>query len=380
MANGTWKIARNRSSAQLPLAVFAVLAIVVVLIGNAQSSLFDDARPKLSDWTSPLLKAVNAPVEGVSRWVGSIGEIFSVYNENLKLKEENARLRQWQSAALVLDDRVKRYQLLLNAVPDPTLTTVTARVIGRSSKPFLETMILDAGKKQSVKPGQAVLDARGMIGRIFLAGDRTSWVILLTDLNSRIPVVIQPGNIQAMIAGDNSGAPTVETLAQWATLKPGMQVLTSGDGGLIPPGLPIGSLAADGDRFRVALLADASTADDVQIVDFKTPPNQPPAVTKKDLPATAAGLEPLAPPSDAPSTQTLPPPVLQNPVLNNPALKGANAQNTAPPGTKPAMQNPLAGQKPVAGPQPNTAKTNAGPKQPVNPKDKPADQTPGEVE
>ena len=146
------------------------------------------------------------------------------------------------------------------------------------------------------------------------------------------------------------------------------------------PGLPIGSLAADGDRFRVALLADASTADDVQIVDFKTPPNQPPAVTKKDLPATAAGLEPLAPPSDAPSTQTLPPPVLQNPVLNNPALKGANAQNTAPPGTKPAMQNPLAGQKPVAGPQPNTAKTNAGPKQPVNPKDKPADQTPGEVE
>jgi rod shape-determining protein MreC len=356
MANGTWKIARNRSSAQLPLAVFAVLAIVVVLIGKAQSSLFDSARTKLSDWTAPLLKTVNVPVAVVSRWVGSAGEIFSVYQENLRLKEENARLRQWHSAALVLDDRVKRYQLLLNAVPDPTLTTVTARVIGRSSKPFLETMILDAGKVQNVKPGQAVLDARGMIGRIFLSGERTSWVILLTDLNSRIPVVIQPGNIQAMIAGDNTAAPTVETLAQGASLKPGMQVLTSGDGGLIPPGLPIGSLAADGDRFRVALLADAGTADDVQIVDFKSPPDKPPAVTKNDLPATAAGLQPEAPPTDVPQA-----PILA-PVLNATSTKA------------PTQNQPL--QKPGPAAAPNNANSKPAPK----PQDKPADQTPGEAE
>ena len=60
------------------------------------------------------------------------------------------------------------------------------------------------GNANNVKPGEAVVDARGMIGRIYLAGDRTSWVILLTDLNSRIPVTIAPGNVQAIMAGDNT--------------------------------------------------------------------------------------------------------------------------------------------------------------------------------
>ncbi len=76
--------------------------------------------------------------------------------------------------------------------PIPNLNPVLAHVIGRASRPFLETMILDAGKAEGVKPGEAVVDARGMIGRIYLAGEHTSWVILLTDLNSRIPVTIAP--------------------------------------------------------------------------------------------------------------------------------------------------------------------------------------------
>ena len=77
-----------------------------------------------------------------------------------------------------------------------------------------------------------------MIGRIYLAGDRTSWVILLTDLNSRIPVTLEPGNVQAIMAGDNTGAPNLDLLSQQNTaLKQGMQVVSSGDGGLLPPGL-----------------------------------------------------------------------------------------------------------------------------------------------
>ncbi|MGZ5924675.1 MAG: rod shape-determining protein MreC [Rhizomicrobium sp.] len=169
MANGTWKIARNRGGAQLPIALLAALAIALILIGKAQNSLFDRTRAAVTDWAAPALQVVRAPLVGLDRWMGSIGEIFTVYQENLRLKDENARLRQWRNAAVMLDDRVKRYQLLLHAVPDPMLSSVMARVIGRSNQPFLQTMILDAGKAQGVKPGQAVIDARGMIGRIFLA-------------------------------------------------------------------------------------------------------------------------------------------------------------------------------------------------------------------
>jgi rod shape-determining protein MreC len=316
MANGTWRIARSRGNAQLPMLVVAVLAIVIVLIGKSQSGIFDRARSHFSDWTRPVLEAISVPVNAVSEWVGGIGHIFVVYKENLALKEENARLRQWQGAALTLEDRVKRYQLLLNAVPDPALTNVTARVIGRESHPFLDTMILDAGKKDGVMPGQAVVDARGMIGRIFLAGERTSWVILLTDLNSRIPVAIHPGNTQAIMSGDNSGAPGLDTLAQGAQLKDGDQVVTSGDGGLLPPGLPIGTLVADGNAFKVALFADAATSDEVQVISFRNPKEEIPAPSPNDLPASAAGLAPL----------TTPPPAS----AATPAANGAAVVNAPP--------------------------------------------------
>ncbi|MGN6517016.1 MAG: rod shape-determining protein MreC [Rhizomicrobium sp.] len=333
------RYSRGRANAQLPLAIVAVLAVVLVLVGRAQSSLFDRARASFTDWTKPALVWVSQPFNRASAWFGGLGEIFVVYQENQKLKDENARLRQWQSAALILDQRLKRYQALLHAVPDPALNSRTARVIGRSSHPFLDTMIIDAGKGQGVKPGQAVVDARGMIGRIFLSGERTSWVLLLTDLNSRIPVTIQPGNIQAIMAGNNTPTPTLETLATNTPLKAGDQVVTSGDGGLIPPDLPVGMLVANGATFGVALLSDADTSADVRIVDFKLPPEQPPAPSPNDLPASAAGLKPEMP---APPVQAAPPvatPEVAKPGAQKPAGV-APAVNIAKPSAKPATTPP----------------------------------------
>lgn len=329
MANGSWRIGRPRGGAQLPLALLAALAIALILIGKAQSNLFDRARANLSDWASPALQVARAPLAGLNRFMASIGDVFNVYQENLRLKEENARLRQWYNKAVVLDDRVKRYQLLLHAVPDPALSTVMAQVIGRSNRPFLQTMILDAGHVQGVKPGQAVVDTRGMIGRIFVTGDHTSWVILLTDLNSRIPVTIVPGNIQAIMVGDNSALPTLDLLSQNVVLKAGMQVVTSGDGGLLPPGLAIGTVVANqGGGFRVVLLADPASSETVNIVDFKLKPEQPPAVSPNDLPAAAAGLPPAAPPAQ----QTAPAPAPITPLATSKPPAPAPAQAGGDPG------------------------------------------------
>ena len=318
MANA-WKIAR-KGNAQLPLVIVIALAVVLVLLGKAQGGLFDRARGHVTDALAPVLEKVRAPVAGFDRWMGSITEIFSVYEQNLKLKEENARLRQWQNVAVVLQGRVGRYQQLLHAVPDPKMDGVLARVIGRANRPFLQTMILDAGRGNHALPGQAVMDPRGMIGRIYLTGNRTSWVILLTDLNSRIPVTISPGNIPAMLAGDNSPMPNLEMVSHTVTLHAGDQVTSSGDGGLLPAGLPVGTVVSDGQGgFRVALLADATGSQDVEILNFSKPPENPPA--NAQLPVEAAGRKPQAPPPP-PVAAAPPQPVVAappQPVLAKPA-------------------------------------------------------------
>ena len=326
MANA-WKIAR-KSNAQLPLVIVIALAVVLVLLGKAQSGLLDKARVHVTDMLAPLLQTVRAPVAGFDRWMGSVTEIFSVYQQNLKLKEENARLRQWRNVAIVLQGRIGRYQTLLHAVPDPQMNAVLARVIGRANRPFLQTMILDAGREHHALPGQAVVDARGMIGRIYLTGSRTSWVILLTDLNSRIPVTISAsagnsGNIQGMMTGDNSAYPTIDMVSHTVTLHDGDQVTSSGDGGLLPSGLPIGTVVSDGNGgWRVALLADPGASQDVEILNFSKPPETPPATAQ--LPVEAAGLKPQVlqpPPSPAPvvATPAPKPVVAPKPVAEVPA-------------------------------------------------------------
>lgn len=307
MAN-VWKIAR-RSNAQLPLVIVIALAFVLVLLGKAQPGLFDSARSRLTDLMAPPLEVARAPLRGFDRFMGSITDIFSVYKQNLALKEENARLRQWRNVAIVLQGRVNRYQTLLHAVPDPKLNSVLARVIGRASRPFLQTMILDAGKRNKVMPGQAVVDARGMIGRIYLTGQRTSWVILLTDLNSRVPVTIASvggsGNVQAMMTGDNTQLPILSMVSRMENLRAGDQVVSSGDGGFLPAGLPIGTVVQDRGAWRVALLADPASSQDVEILNFSQPPEALPPSAQ--LPAEAAGLKPQAPPPPAPAAAPQPP-------------------------------------------------------------------------
>lgn len=357
MANGSWRIARGRGSPQLPLAIAAVLAVVVLLAGRAHLLPFDRARTSLTDRAAPLLQKINAPVAATSRWFSGIGHFFDVYSENLRLREENARLRQWEGAALMLEGRMKRYQLLLNAVPDPALSAITARVIGRASHPFLQTMIVGAGKRSGVKPGEAVVDARGMLGRVYIAGDHTSWIVLLTDLNSRIPVSIQPKGIQAILAGENTDAPNIEALAQGVKLKAGQEVVTSGDGGLLPPGLPVGVLLADKEGFRVALFADPMATDEVRILDFKSPIEQLPVPTAHDLPAAAAGFKPKPPPPP-PASNPAPPPAAvvsgASPVSPSPGTANTPARGVTiiTPRQAPPPANPDSSQTPPKPPGP----------------------------
>ncbi|HEX3666067.1 MAG TPA: rod shape-determining protein MreC [Rhizomicrobium sp.] len=297
-------MSRGRSSSRVPLLVAGFLAIALILAGKAHFVPFERARAALTDRSSAAMKALNAPVEAAGRWLGGVGHFFDVYSENRQLREENARLLQWHGAAVALQDRVKHYQLLLKTVPEPSSSAVTAQVIGRSSQPFLETLVLNAGRRNGIKSGQAVVDARGLLGRIYVVGDHTSWVILLTDLNSRIPVTVRPGNLQAILSGTNTNTPSLEALPQNAKVKEGQDVVTSGDGGLLPAGLPVGVLTLQEHYPRVRLYADAQTADEVRILDFQSPAEPMPKPTDKELPVP----DKLTPPP--PETAPAPPPAI----------------------------------------------------------------------
>jgi rod shape-determining protein MreC len=118
-----------------------------------------------------------------------------------------------------------------------------------------------------------------------------------------------------MMTGDNSKLPTLEMVSRTVTLHAGDQVTSSGDGGLLPAGLPVGTVVSDGKGgWRVALLADAAAAQDVEVLNFARPPEQLPPSAQ--LPMDAAGLKPPppAPAQTAPATVPVPPPAKPKPV------------------------------------------------------------------
>ena len=303
MVWGGVRPARGRSAfgARASVSICGVIAVAIAVFGKAEASMFDAARATLSDVTAPALLEVRAPLVALGRWFSGLGTIFTVYRENDELRQENAELRKWQDVALSLENRLKRYEALLNTAPDPAPPAVTARVIGESNRPFGKTMILNAGTDQNVKKGQAVADDRGLIGRIYLTGVRTSWVILLTDVNSRVPVVIEPSQRRAILAGDGTPAPVLGLDLGAGEIHAGDRVVSTGDGGLLPAGLPVGVVMGQGNELRVSLYTGKTESDYVRVLDYIVPP--PPSDPAAFAPAIGA-VKP-APPATKPPAATV---------------------------------------------------------------------------
>ena len=307
-----WKWARGRGTKQLPIVVCAILALGTALLGRAHAPIFDTARAAVSDWTAPALGILRGPLTAIQGWAVGFGAIFTTYSDNAELRRENAELHKWQQVALSLEDRLRGYQQLLNAVPDEKTPFITARVIGESSRPFVKTLILNAGSAQGVDKGQAVVDERGLLGRVYVTGEKTSWVILLTDLNSRVPVVVEPSHRRAILVGDNTPAPQLELDVGEGPIRSGDRVISTGDGGLLPPDVPIGAVAGTGSAARVVLFATSSTADAVNILDYRLP--NPPVAPEPVAAASASSrvaVGSAAPPAPAiapvaPDTRDIP--------------------------------------------------------------------------
>jgi len=232
--------------------IFILIAASLFLISMVHPGALQGARTSAADLFAPLLSAVNRPIQYAAEYVQAATGIAEMQAENTRLRHENARLRDWYQTALLLEDQNKALQNLLNLQVEPQHRFVTARVIADSGNAYVKSLLVLAGRAQNVEKGQAALAADGLIGRVIEAGNRTARILLLTDINSRIPVQIQGSGQQAVMGGNNNALPTLLHLPPDTVLEPGARVITSGHGGLFPFGLPVGEVVFD-DHGRAAV-------------------------------------------------------------------------------------------------------------------------------
>lgn len=244
-------------------------AFGLMLLGKADVLLVERIRTQVTDALAPILDVLSRPVATVSDVVDQVRELASLREENAGLREDKVRLLQWQTAARRLEAENKALRALLNFVPGPEASYVTARVIGDTGGAFAQALVLNAGMRAGVRKGQAVVTGDGLVGRVAGVGTRSTRVILITDMNSHIPVLVERTRTRAILAGDNSEVLRLIRLPPGAEVSPGDRVVTSGHGGAFPPGLPVGVVATVSDAgIGVQPFVERSRLEYVRVVDF----------------------------------------------------------------------------------------------------------------
>lgn len=311
---------------KVPVVWTAAVALVVCAIG-ASLLLISDAhgeatyrpvRSGVESTAGPVGGVLAAPV----RWFGSLGDGISGYffavSENRRLKAEHVellRLRD-QNAALRIENA--RYETLLAIRPDPPVPMVAGRAISDARGPFSNARLIDVGTVRGVKIGNPVVNEQGLLGRVVGTSGNVSRLLLLTDVASRTPVMIQRTDARALLTGDGSGSPRLEFVRGVGSVQVGDRILSSGDGGGFPRGVPVGVVAKGLDgSWRVKLFSDRGPIDYVRVMMFE---DFSQLVGPHDLDAPPlSGLTPVSMPASRTPAAPAPAATTPNPAPATPA-------------------------------------------------------------
>jgi rod shape-determining protein MreC len=249
------------------------------------------------------------------RWIGDGANVIHDYilagSQNRQLRRDLAVAQSWRDQAVALAAENAQLRALLGAKTDPPLPMVFARTVIDARGPFSNSRVADAGADRRVEEGNPVLAARGVVGRIVGVDSHASRIMLLTDVESRTPVLVARTNGRAILTGDGGPNPELAYLRTHDPLREGDRILTSGDGGVFPRGLPVGIAVKGLDGgWRVSLDSDAAPIDFVRILLFKDFSQvAPPAdLTPQALPSTATEPPRPTPPTLAPAPGVNPAP------------------------------------------------------------------------
>ncbi len=340
---------------KVPLAWTAAAAVVVAVVGAVLLLLSDRsdaqdgqgyalARGGVDTVTGPVSGVLAAPV----RWAGAVsdyvGGYFFAVSENRRLRRELAELQPWRDQAIALKNVNARYEAMLGLRTEPPVDMVTARSISESRGPFVNARLLDVGGRKGVKVGNPVINEHGLVGRVVGVAPGISRMVLLTDVASRTPVLVDRTDARAILTGDGSGNPRLEFVRGQGSVQAGDRILTSGDGGGYPRGVPIGVAAKGIDgSWRVKLFSDRGAIDYVRIMLFQdfgqdvdlSALNTPPLAGVPTFPAAAT------PSASSSATTTPAPPRPSTSTADRAAARTTPAARPAPP---PAAAQPTAAQ------------------------------------
>jgi len=261
-----------------------IAAFGIMLLGKIDNLRMERITAELSNILVPLMSAISRPIDTIHSAINSTRDLINIRDQNYNLLQENLKLRQWELAAQKLKAENLALHKLLNVVEDKKGQFITARVVAGTGGVFASSFLLNAGIGDGVHKGDVVLGGSGLVGRISQVATGSSRVTLVTDFNSRVPVIIGKGRIRAIMVGSNSSKTQLIHIDRRSKFSIGDRVITSGHGGVFSPGLLAGTIdSVVNNKIRVRLSSNLSRLEYVSILSSERPNFVPYATEQKAL-------------------------------------------------------------------------------------------------
>ena len=249
-----------RKGTQQRFSLFALIifSIILMYVETIKAKPLDYLRSFIKDTIYRGSVVVSWPSKGFKSVVSTVTNHQNLYNKNIKLKEENAQLKDqiYDPNFLIFEN--KQLRQLLDEQVTSSINLVSARVMLDKQSPYLNSFIINSGSNKKIKNGMAVLDGKNFIGRIVDVNFFSSRILLVTDLNSKIPVLIEPSGYHAILSGHGVNEPTLEYLPEQHKVQSENKIYTSGKEGIFSPGIPIGKVRIVNEKIFVSLFSDIS--------------------------------------------------------------------------------------------------------------------------
>ena len=249
---------KKKVKQRFSLFALILFSVILVYVETIDTKPLNYVRSFIKDIIYRSSIIISSPSKGFKITVNAAQDHINIFNKYNQLKEENIRLKDkiYDPNFLIFEN--KQLRKLLDEQTASSINLVSSRVMLDKKSPYLNSFVISGGSNRKIKKGMAGLDGKNFIGRIVDVNFFSSRVLLISDLNSKIPVVIEPAGYHAILSGAGKVKPILEFLPENHTVQSGNKVYTSGKEGIFSPGIPIGEVSMDNEKILVSLFSDLS--------------------------------------------------------------------------------------------------------------------------
>ena len=255
---------KKSNKQRFSLVALIIFSVVLIVLSRINFPAINYLKIGLNEVVYRVSFIVSLPEQQLNRSLIVINNHLNLYNDHDQLKEKFKSLKGKE-----LDNEYLKFEneRLRKIIDEYIINTdeLVAKVLLDKESPFLRSIILNKGSKDKIRIGMAVLDGPYLVGKVVEVNYATSRVLLISDLNSKIPVILEPGDIQSIMSGSGKNKGQIQYFKTENTLNEKKIVFTSGSGGIFKSGIPIGEIIS-GEEIK--FFSDLSQLTFVKVVSF----------------------------------------------------------------------------------------------------------------